>query len=74
VEKDIVDHGTRDAACLCVVRVVTFVLVAHLFVLVYDGPTLVATFGAPYVRYCARVQRWWPRRQQSRRVNRTKIA
>ena len=38
-----------------------FVLVMFLFVVVYEEPTLRATFGDSYVRYCERVQRWWPR-------------
>jgi len=38
-----------------------FILVMFLFVPVYEEPTLRATFGDPYVRYCERVQRWWPR-------------
>ena len=41
---------------------VAFVLVTHLFVVLYEEPTLRATFGAPYVRYCERVQRWCPKR------------
>jgi protein-S-isoprenylcysteine O-methyltransferase Ste14 len=40
-----------------------FAFVTHLFVVVYEEPTLRATFGAPYVGYCERVGRWWPRRQ-----------
>jgi protein-S-isoprenylcysteine O-methyltransferase Ste14 len=43
---------------------VAFVLVTHLFVVAHEEPTLRATFGDPYVRYCKRVQRWWPRRQK----------
>jgi protein-S-isoprenylcysteine O-methyltransferase Ste14 len=38
-----------------------FALVTYLFVVVYEEPTLRATFGVPYVRYCERVRRWWPR-------------
>jgi protein-S-isoprenylcysteine O-methyltransferase Ste14 len=38
-----------------------FILVMHLFVVVYEEPTLRATFGAPYARYCEQVHRWWPR-------------
>jgi protein-S-isoprenylcysteine O-methyltransferase Ste14 len=38
-----------------------FAFVMYLFVVVYEEPTLRATFGAPYVRYCERVHRWWPR-------------
>jgi protein-S-isoprenylcysteine O-methyltransferase Ste14 len=41
-----------------------FVVVTHLFVVVYEEPTLRATFGAPYGRYCERVRRWWPGRQE----------
>jgi protein-S-isoprenylcysteine O-methyltransferase Ste14 len=37
-----------------------FALMTYLFVVVYEEPTLRATFGAPYVRYCERVPRWWP--------------
>jgi protein-S-isoprenylcysteine O-methyltransferase Ste14 len=40
-----------------------FLLVMHLFVVVYEEPTLRATFGAAYVTYCERVRRWWPRRR-----------
>ena len=39
-----------------------FAFVTYLFVVLYEEPTLRATFGAPYVRYCERVPRWWPRR------------
>lgn len=41
-----------------------FAFVMHLFVVLYEEPTLRATFGAPYVKYCERVRRWWtwPRR------------
>jgi protein-S-isoprenylcysteine O-methyltransferase Ste14 len=45
-----------------------FALIMHLFVAVYEEPTLRATFGAPYVQYCEQVRRWWPRR---RKVSRT---
>jgi protein-S-isoprenylcysteine O-methyltransferase Ste14 len=41
---------------------VAFALVMYLFVVVYEEPTLRATFGDAYVRYCERVRRWWPRR------------
>jgi len=33
----------------------------HVFVLVYEEPTLRATFGAEYDAYCRRVSRWLPR-------------
>ena len=40
-----------------------YALVMHLFVVLYEEPTLRSTFGALYVGYCERVGRWWPRRQ-----------
>jgi protein-S-isoprenylcysteine O-methyltransferase Ste14 len=36
-------------------------LPAHLFVLLYEEPTLRATFGWEYQSYCAEVPRWIPR-------------
>jgi len=33
----------------------------HIFVLVYEEPTLRKTFGAEYDTYCANVSRWLPR-------------
>ena len=38
-----------------------FLLATHLFVLVYEEPTLRQTFGDEYETYCRRVRRWWPR-------------
>jgi protein-S-isoprenylcysteine O-methyltransferase Ste14 len=36
-------------------------VVAHLFVLSYEEPTLRNTFGAEYAEFCANVPRWIPR-------------
>ena len=36
-------------------------LLFHLFVLVYEEPTLKASFGAEYEAFCAEVPRWIPR-------------
>jgi protein-S-isoprenylcysteine O-methyltransferase Ste14 len=36
-------------------------LMFHLWVLVYEEPTLREKFGADYAAYCAGVRRWWPR-------------
>ena len=33
----------------------------HLFVLLYEEPTLRRSFGAEYERFCANVPRWIPR-------------
>jgi len=38
-----------------------FALAVHLFVRGYEEPTLHRTFGADYERFCAHVNRWWPR-------------
>lgn len=37
-----------------------FILTCHLFVIVYEEPTLRRTFGPEYEAYCHRVRRWWP--------------
>lgn len=39
-----------------------FLLATHLFVVLYEEPTLRRTFGADYEAYCRRVSRWSPRR------------
>ena len=33
----------------------------HLFVLLYEEPTLRKKFGGDYLEYCQNVSRWWPR-------------
>jgi protein-S-isoprenylcysteine O-methyltransferase Ste14 len=38
-----------------------FGVVTHLFVLVYEEPTLRSTYGAQYEAYAANVHRWLPR-------------
>jgi len=37
-----------------------FLLITHLFVRLYEEPTLRRTFGGEYDAYCSRVKRWWP--------------
>lgn len=44
---------------------VAFFVVTHLFVALYEEPTLRRSFGAEYDAYCRRVQRWWPRTSRS---------
>ncbi len=43
-----------------------FLLVTHLFVMLYEEPTLRRTFGPEYQSYCQRVHRWWPSAQALR--------
>jgi protein-S-isoprenylcysteine O-methyltransferase Ste14 len=38
-----------------------FLLVTHLFVVIYEEPTLKRSFGPDYEIYCHIVHRWWPR-------------
>jgi len=38
-----------------------FLLVTHLFVVLYEEPTLRLTFDKDYEAYCRRVGRWWPK-------------
>lgn len=40
---------------------VLFLLLAHLFVLLYEEPALVSRFGDPYRHYKSSVYRWLPR-------------
>jgi len=40
---------------------VGFFLLVHLFVVLYEEPTLERRFGAGYLAYKRRVNRWWPR-------------
>jgi protein-S-isoprenylcysteine O-methyltransferase Ste14 len=37
-----------------------FLLITHLFVVLYEEPTLRRTFGPDYASYCQRVHRWRP--------------
>ncbi len=38
-----------------------FLVVLHLFVVLYEEPTLRQTFGDTYEDYCRTVGRWWPK-------------
>ena len=41
-----------------------FFLLTHLFVVLYEEPTLRRTFGDEYEAYCQRVRRWRPRQSK----------
>ena len=38
-----------------------FLLISHVFVVLYEEPALRRTFEGDYESYCRRVGRWWPR-------------
>ena len=40
--------------------VALFLLTTHLFVVLYEEPTLKRAFGPEYEAYCQRARRWWP--------------
>ena len=42
-----------------------FFLITHLFVVLYEEPTLRRTFGDEYEAYCGRVRRWMPKRSKN---------
>ena len=49
-------------ASLAVIAAVAAVALGiHLFVLLYEEPTLGHKFGTEYEEYCRNVRRWWPR-------------
>jgi protein-S-isoprenylcysteine O-methyltransferase Ste14 len=39
-----------------------FLLMTHVFVVLYEEPTLRRMFGKDYDAYCRRTARWWPTR------------
>ena len=53
----ILGHASPTAIAL----VVAAALGIHLFVILYEEPTLRAKFGPDYEQYCRNVNRWWPR-------------
>lgn len=50
--------GHPDLRAMAVAAIVA--LGVHLFVLLYEEPTLRRKFGADYEEYCRNVSRWWP--------------
>jgi len=44
-----------------IAAVTAVALGVHLFVILYEEPTLRRKFGADYEGYCQSVSRWWPR-------------
>ncbi len=50
--------GLPDLRAIAVAAIVA--LGVHLFVILYEEPTLRRKFGADYEEYCENVSRWWP--------------
>jgi protein-S-isoprenylcysteine O-methyltransferase Ste14 len=48
------------ANLLAIAAVAAVALGVHLFVILYEEPTLRRKFGAEYEEYCRNVRRWWP--------------
>ena len=44
-----------------IAAVAAVALGVHLFVVLYEEPTLRKKFGTDYEEYCRNVRRWWPR-------------
>ncbi|WP_457094836.1 methyltransferase family protein [Microvirga sp. P5_D2] len=57
----IAGQGLLIGSLPLVLYALVFGVVTHLFVLVYEEPTLHSTYGAQYEAYAADVRRWLPR-------------
>jgi len=53
--------GLYEQSPAIVISALPWLLLAHLFVILYEEPHLRATFGLPYEAYCRSVPRWLPR-------------
>jgi protein-S-isoprenylcysteine O-methyltransferase Ste14 len=54
--------GLYEQSAAILLFTLPWLLLAHLFVILYEEPHLRATFGTPYNAYCRSVRRWLPRR------------
>jgi protein-S-isoprenylcysteine O-methyltransferase Ste14 len=57
----LVGFGLWYASLSMVLLALPALALAHLFVVLYEEPTLRRRFGVPYVTYLARVNRWVPK-------------
>lgn len=57
----VVGQGLLFGSARILVYAASLAVGFHLFVLLYEEPTLRRTFGAEYEEYCRRVPRWLPR-------------
>jgi protein-S-isoprenylcysteine O-methyltransferase Ste14 len=58
----VVGEGLLFAHTSVLVYAASLAVAFHLFVLLYEEPTLRRQFGTEYEQYCRRVPRWLPRR------------
>ena len=65
VDAMLVGQGLFLASPAVLVYGAFIALAFHIFVIVYEEPTLRDTYGEEYERYCRRVPRWIPRRPTS---------
>ena len=54
--------GLYEQSLAILLFALPWLLLAHLFVILYEEPHLRATFGTPYEAYCRSVHRWLPLR------------
>lgn len=52
--------GLYEQSLAILLFALPWLLLAHLFVILYEEPHLRATFGTPYDAYCRSVHRWLP--------------
>jgi protein-S-isoprenylcysteine O-methyltransferase Ste14 len=57
----LIGFGFWNASLSMVLLALPALALAHLFVALYEEPTLRRRFGVPYVKYLARVNRWVPK-------------
>ncbi len=50
-----------------------FLLMSHLFVVLYEEPTLQRTFGMEYNDYCSRIRRWIPTMRSAGKLQQTGV-
>jgi protein-S-isoprenylcysteine O-methyltransferase Ste14 len=58
----LIGFGLWHASLSMVLLAVPAAVLAHLFVVLDEEPTLRRRFGQPYVTYSAQVNRWGPKR------------
>ncbi len=54
-------YGLYEHSLAILIFALPWLLLAHLFVILYEEPHLRVAFGAPYDAYCRSVRRWLPR-------------